>query len=73
MRISVFLVMVHMVIGDGEVQGGCGREVGCGRVENEKPFVRTRQAGVSGSLQQISASLGTLFLDWDFSTSASFF
>jgi hypothetical protein len=58
MRISVFLVMVHKVIGDGEVQGGCGREVGCGRVENEKPFVRTRQAGASGSLQQISASLG---------------
>ena len=48
MRISVFLVMVHMVIGDGEVQGGCGREVGCGRVENEKPIVRTRQAGASG-------------------------
>ena len=58
MRISVFLVMVHMVIGDGEVQGGCGREVGCGRVENEKPIVRTRQAGASGSLQQISASHG---------------
>jgi hypothetical protein len=57
MRISVFLVMVHMVIGDGEVQGGCGREVGCGRVENEKPLVRTRQAGASGSLASTNFSL----------------
>jgi hypothetical protein len=73
MRISVFLVMVHKVIGDGEVQGGCGREVAAG---GSKTKSRSSEQGRQARLARFNKfqpHWETLFLDWDFSTSASFF